>query len=279
MKKKPTRLTALKIEELSLVDSPANRGSRVILAKREDTMFKPCADCKSVEKCSEMQKCSGGMMKSAESGFVPLLRRMAKHLGIDPNHTDDDSSDSSEESVHKDYSKLSADELRAELAKRDVVAGGTPLVERLQKAETDLIATNARLAKAESDAAASAAKVEKLNAAAAERHVVVLAKSMVGNAVVELSDVTTILKQVDEAGSKALESILKKYSGIVEEAELFEPVGKRADDAGETSAHSKLHKRAVEIAKRDSITYEAAVVEAMDEDPDAYEASLNENVG
>ncbi len=281
MTKRPTRVRALKIEELSIVDHPANKGSRVILAKREDGMFKPCADCKSVEKCTEMQKCSGSMEK-ADAGFTALLRRVAKKLGIDPNHPDESSSDSPEESVNKkDYSKLSADELRAELAKRDGAApDNSAVVERLEKMEKRLSDLTESLKKAETAAATHAETVTKLREEARERHFTTIAKSMSGNALVDANDVSAILKQVDEKGSTALQNILKRFSGVVEEAELFEPVGKRGSEAGEIDAHTKIHKRAIEIQKGDgNLSYSQAVTQAMEEDPDAYEASLNENLG
>lgn len=228
--------------------------------------MKPCEGCKTAEACIAKGACA--MKKSDDEETAPgLLGRLMKVLGKGSGTV---TIQITEPIVKKDPKEMTPEELRDE-----VIKSRTATPEKVEESPVAKAAVEQaeQLTKRLNDAEE---RIKKMQEAEADRATVRLAKNLVGDLPIEVDDVKTILKScTSPEATAALENIFKKFEGILEESNLFEPVGKSGGDEDGDDAEVSLEKRAVELQKAEGVDYATAYAMALEENPDAYEASLS----
>lgn len=73
-----TKLTNMSIDEISIVDDPANEAARVEIVKAK--AFKPCADCKTPDACIEKRQCMTEMKKGKPKDFEDAMKRQSERV-------------------------------------------------------------------------------------------------------------------------------------------------------------------------------------------------------
>lgn len=116
-------------------------------------------------------------------------------------------------------------------------------------------------------------RLQALEKAAADREQLAKAEKLVGNTNVTTAEVTTLLKQLDAEGEKALASVLRKFNGAVEVAgldgaELGDSVAERAPVNKQEVLLEKAQKY---LESNKDATEEEAIAKVLDENPELYE--------
>lgn len=266
------KLSDLLIEELSLVDSPANKSSRAVLMKRDRS----------------------GATVEEEAGF---FARIAKKLGLadllltkeeelDPlflaqlEKADDEEDGDGEESelseeeleeLEKELEDLEDDEdpddkesdMKGAVTKADLDALQARVDESLAKKDEAITKKDEQIATLQKN-------VDDLVAAATERTIVAKAASLVGGAPVEAAAVASLLKQLDAPGQEVLSTMLKSFSEVTEASKLFDSLSNVADLS--PTAQTTIEKAVEQIRKSDpKVTKEQAYAKAIAENPELYD--------
>lgn len=258
-------LSDLGIDELSLVDSPANKRSRKVLMKRD-----------------------------TQEAELSLFARLAKRLGFSESLEKDDdldpalleALDKAEAAGDNEDGELSDDELE-ELEKKKLCATDAADKEKktmpeVTKADLDQLSNTVasaleaitkkdeEIAKRDETISKLAAQVEQLAKASAERVQLAKAAAMVGDAPVDKAEVAALLGQLNEDGQATLTKMLGSFSEISRESLLFKAVASISDLS--PTATSEVEKALAAIRKADpSITEEQAYAKALIANPELYD--------
>lgn len=73
-----TKLTNMSIDEISIVDDPANEAARVEIVKAKG--FKPCEGCKSPDACIEKRQCQADVSKGKPKDFGDAMKRETERV-------------------------------------------------------------------------------------------------------------------------------------------------------------------------------------------------------
>jgi hypothetical protein len=265
MSVKRHKLTDLSIEELSLVDSPANKASRAVLMKRDTPV---------------------------EAGELSLFAKIARKLGLTESLTQDPgvapalvaALAKADDEEDDDGDEMSDDEL-AELEKElDELEKTTTTNEDDMLTKADLDAVMAKvdglaatvtkkdeeLAKKDETIVQLSKRLETLEAANTDRAIVAKAANIRKAAPVGTETVAVLLKQLDEEGQTALGEILAKFSEVAADSALFSAVAHVSDLS--PTAQTELAKAITEIKKGDpKLTDEQAYAKAIEANPALYE--------
>lgn len=300
-----TELKDLSIEEVSLVDAPANKGARVVLMKREK---------------------NGGIMDQNTDERVSLLKRMAQYLGVsapEASPKDEGADDMADEALTKQVAELtkkldevtkalSTEKSARETAEKQLAdarkaadedagykAFRQKLSPALQKAcdemdEKDRKDFMSRFGKAEDPVAkaveAVAAEAKKAADALAERdgRIAKLERAeRIAKRKADLADLSAVEKfdefvetvdAVYQKDAAAAEEIVKRMRALAAQAKagnLFKVAGR--DGAGSTGAESRISAAVSKVLAEDpKLTREQAVDKVLKADPSMYEEYLAE---
>ena len=103
---------------------------------------------------------------------------------------------------------------------------------------------------------------------------VILAKSYLGKAPGDVTKLASLLRKADDSEQAEIASIFKAHNVALHTARLFSSVGDNGDDA--TDEATRINKAATEFRKANpALTNEQAITKALENDPDAYEASIS----
>ena len=252
-----TKLENLSVEEISLVDAPANPGARVILMKRDDG---PPTD----------RTKGRGIMDPNTDERATLLKRLAEYLGVNKgaqSNEPEGDNDMADAAVEKQITDLTA------------------TVESITKAkaetETKLADAEAKLAKAAEDAAAVekkntelADRIAKLEGARELAELTETLKDLEGVVKVdEFAPVYAALKKTDAAAAESLVKSLRAAKAQSEAA--FKIVGK--DGTAPAGADAAIEKAVTaHMAANPKVTKAQATDEVLKADPALYVAYLAE---
>lgn len=154
-----------------------------------------------------------------------------------------------------------------ELKLDEVLKGLSP------EAQTFLKAAQAREEEQQKTIQKLAGTVESLVEKQAERVRLDVAKGMVGETGTDVTELAHVLKQLDEAGQKTVEDILKQFGAVLTESELFVEkghTGAAEDLAGEVQG--EVAKAVAEVSKAfPKFTQEQALRKALEQNPELYE--------
>lgn len=280
-------LSMLKLDEISLVDRPANPGAKVAVWKRGDPVTEVDkamnGEMTDAEKGKMKEYMDGGM--SEKDAMARVMREMRKGAGAsgETDHDQEDNMDVTElekkltdlEAQVTELTKERDDAIAArdaEIAKRDdsdeyIEVGGEKVLKSAVPAPVlkQIESANERIAKMEREAEAvrlakrADEEIPNLKGTAAERG--------------------ALLKAVDgiedEAVRKSIASALKAADAAVKST--FVEVGKSAAD-DEASATYRLNKMASDYAAEKGVTFEMAYSEVTKdgEGRKLFAASRNE---
>lgn len=129
-----------------------------------------------------------------------------------------------------------------------------------------------RIEEAEKVAKEASEAIAKLNEEKAQADAVALAKSYLGKASGDASLLGGLLRKASDEEKAEIQRLLKAHNTALTTAHVFASVG---DAGSESDELSMLNKRAEEIRKANpKLTSEQAVAVALEENPDAYAASI-----
>lgn len=268
-----TRLKKLRLSELSLVDNPANADAVVTLTKRfdEDEDLDAVAKDDGAEDELEDEELEDEESDDEEEGD-----------DLDDDDSEDDLDDDTADD-EGDEDEGGDDDSEAESVGEDDNAstssedGMTKSMSGQPQSEEEILkslpeAVRKRLEDAEKIAKDASEAVAKLNEEKAQNEAVALAKSYLGKASGDATVLGGLLRKADDAEKAEIAKLLKAHNAALASAQIFSAVG---DTGSETDETAQINKRAAEIRKADpKITPEQAVAMALEENPDAYEASI-----
>lgn len=242
----PNRLSDLEIDEVSLVDRPANPLSKVLLFKRdtsgeEDEILGTDngADYSSMTKEETMPEDTGTVELTPE--YVESLEEMVLQLQ-DELAAVKKSADDGKEDVLKNLDPKVADEVLTRIAKAEARAAES---EAIAKAERDTRITREYLTKAET-------KMEHLPGTASEK--------------------ASILKGLNDIDTDLANKVEQMLISANEQAALGaidDELGR--DVLGDSTAMGEIEKLAKSLqASNSDLTYEQAVDKALSENPALY---------
>lgn len=244
-------LLDLEVDRVDLVDEGANSQAFIKLYKRKET--------------------------DKDMDFAQILAKLKpEHAAIVKDELAKAKAEVPEE-VQKRLTELENDKqaLSTELAKakEDLqahVAKGkseTDALEEVLKSADPIVQEVVKSLKARTEAAEAATR-ELINKAKQEE---AIAKAKELKALpVEEDKLVEVLKSV----TPEVYEILKSAAKAVEEASIFQEVGKSKGSEGGSDAWARIEKKASEIQKRDGITFEAAVSKAITENKELYREYL-----
>lgn len=221
-----------------------------------------------------------------------MLSSLAKKLGLTSSPTVTELTEALAESVDSINKADLSDEERREalkktLAEYEVGVLEAPKGEEESQGDKDMIpeevtkqaeALQKRLDDSEKVAKAQAETIEKLLAKDAARERLTKAQTLVGKAPVSAEDVSTLLEQLDEKGEAVLKALLTKTSELAKESHMFEELGVRGEE--EMAAEQEIEKKAEVIRKANpKLTEAQAYTQALSENPELYDATINQGQG
>lgn len=268
----PKRLTNLSIDEVSIVDDPANQHAHAVIVKAN---FKPCADCTDPKACSAMQKCSMDAKKSAASAasttevgmtLEEAQAALTKAQGEIASVTKE-----------RDEALTKAKDLESQVSAKDgeiAKLKNPPSDEDVLKALPEPV----RKMVEESTARAKAAEeaVAKMAAEREESESIAKAKELgVGDPTVLGPVLMRIGKGKSTADDqKLIEQLLKASRNQSQVAALFKTVG--SGDKTEADPHEQILAKANELKKADpALTDAQAYTKAVEQNPDLYQSYVN----
>lgn len=270
-----TRLTKLRLREVSLVDNPANDVARVLLAKRdapapetgEVLIAKSWEDADQLDD-EDFTKADDDALDDLEAELDAELD--AELGGEDEAEQDDDEDD---EDTGDDDGDADGDDtdtpadteksMKIEDVLKGLPAEARAVVEKAQKDAKDAM----ELAKSLQEQSEVARYTD-------------IAKTMLGDGTAVKVDVFAgVLRKCSEAERTELAAICKAAAEARQTAKLFEELGVEADDSvGDvTKAESVIEARAAEIRKAagGKLTAAQAYVQALNEQSDLYDAIVS----
>lgn len=268
-----SKLKKLRIEEVSLVDRPANQHALALLFKRDGSgdagTGDAGSDTRTADDHSVATHSGDGTMadkgKDKQDGGEPTVADLEKKLA-----------DADAARVAAEKRATEAEASVGDLTKRlealekgdkgdkgeDIFKGMSPEARaRFEKMEQDARAAQERIAKMEADRAHDALTTRLAKAA--------------GSAPVKAAELATVVAKLDEAGVAAIENVLKQFSGAMKDAALLKSLGQDAQDGDpETDPMAFLKSEAARIQKANpKLSSDEAFAQACDENPDAYLAA------
>lgn len=298
----PQQLSDMTIDEISIVDDPANEQSRVLIVKAK-SQFTPCADCASPDKCAEMQKCAASMQK-ANSDTASKGQAMTGGNSVDPDAAALAAASFQEfqmdienlsKALEDAEAKLGALEKRADEAEgklkdaEDVIKAKDAEIETLKKSaekpapeptEEEVYKSLPEAVRKQLDAAKEATEaLAKMKAEAEQTEAITKAKTFgVGNA----DEVGPLLLRVQkgmttEQDAQVLEQLLKSVGELTKGSKvvLFKSLGSSTATDGEPSALLQAKADEIHKAAEGKLTKEQAYAKAVDENPGLYNDYIN----
>lgn len=278
-----TRISKLRVNEVSLVDRPANPIARVILAKRDEE--------EGLEKKGTCSYCDKSAVKDgmcAEHGKMSKAYDLSTTLDVSVDSIVNDETLTKEEQVSALRKTLGQYEthLLALVAteqeitkmadtKKDETVAPAEVLKSLSPEQTkvveDLIAKTAsgmldKIEKAQKEAQAARDEIAKRDREA-------LAKSMVGNTAVKPEDVAKALESHD-AAKELLKDVLAKYDTAIKAGSVLKEIGSEHGDKA-TGSEDALNKAIETLQKSDSkLSKEQAFAKAIAANPKLYDDYL-----
>lgn len=266
-----SRLRALKVHEVSLVDRPANPSARVLLAKRQD----------GEDETETLDKIEDAVNKGT-GGPAAILETVCSILGINfskgatPMKCPKCDKDMVEKGgnqtcpvhgVHK--AESSAEEILKALP-----AEARAMIE---KAQSDAAAATTAAAAATAAATATAEVAKKLGEqldamkkSQSDAATTEIAKGLVGAVATTPEDVAHVLKQLDDKGQTVVKDLLTKFNAVLKSSGFFGERGSRA--GAPVSVDTEIEKKADEIQKNEpKLTRPQAIAKALQSDPTLYD--------
>lgn len=273
--KRPTRLRALKVNEVSLVDRPANQHARVLLAKSEDGTD------------DELEKLEAAF--NSEDDAESVLTKIAHILGFKKRKppTPGEEPMKCPCGSGKEVAKGEKCPSCGKVMKADGTVETPAAVEEVIKSlPAD---AQALIVKAQADAAAAASaaadtltvvkglteELKKLREERQDSESVTLAKSMVGVVGVKPEDLAHVLKQLDEKGRGTVTELLAKHNSVLKSSGLFREFGTANGKSitKNSEAEDKFKAAAAVIKAAEPRLSEQQIAKRVyDANPDLYEA-------
>lgn len=294
------------IDEISLVDDPANEQARVLIVKRKKTTPKPSAAMLAEDEMAdesaedEAEDEAAGLKKAtADTSELELLT----HAGGDPDDTDLEHQmdiEALSKALEDAENKLTTlnkrvDEAEAALADaHDVITAKDAEIATLSKARGPADEDDAeeaffkslpakvrkRLEESESIAKAAQAELSAMRDKAETSEAIAKARGYkVGNAEVVGPLMLRISKgATTQADVEVLEGILKGAGEVSDQSALFRAMG--SDTAPDGDPESLLKAKAEEIRKANSgMSFEQAYEKALVMNPSLYNAYISKRRG
>lgn len=277
-----TQLTRLVVQEVSLVDSPANPLARVAIVKAKDMTFKPCDECKSPEQCTEAQKCMPEAKKSTSTGDDPMnkeqieaLQKQVADHAAEKAALEKRAADAEAALAAKDQVIKAKDDVIVDLEKKlnpptpeDVLKALPEPVRALIEKQQKTIADQEKVNKANAEALA---KMQEANEQA--EWVAKAAEMKVGKA----DEIGALFMRIAKGRTTAddVELISTQLKALKAQAtagnvKLFAKRG--ADQTTDADALSQLDALAADLRKADpKLSKEAAIDKALEAHPELYE--------
>jgi hypothetical protein len=292
----PNHLTDMSIDEISLVDDPANEQARVVLVKARG--FKPCDGCESPDECKSAGKCSAGVEKKA--GFKPCdeckspdecakagkcapspMKKSADTLDpaafaaqlMKEHNMDIETLQKSLEAAEQRFGDME----NALTQANDTIAAQTAEIAKLRGTaggEEDVLKSLPESIRKRIES--NEAEIAKMRDEQETRESIEKARSI---GLAQPEEVGPLLLRVrknkaTDADVQSIETLLKSAAAMDKTTLLFKSLGTNEATDGEPEAILKA--KAVEIQKANSgITYEQAYEQAMSQNPDLYRTYIN----
>lgn len=298
-------LKNMKIDEISLVDDPANEDARVVIVKAKGGgEFMPCDECTGAmaKMCKAKRECMGGM-KKARSALIEVLADMGPQIvekavaGGIPADADDAATAFLEmvmdlESLTKsleaaearleEMSKAGEANAQALAEAQDVIKSQNEEISELRKSrkpedQADEFMKSLpepvrkRLEEADRVAKAAQEQIEKMRDEQEDAAAIEKARSI---GIGEPSKLGPLLRRIAKANAEdatLIESVLKAAASAA--TSLYRPLG--APVAVDGDPEALLKAKADEIRKgKPALSFEQAYTEALDQNPGLYAATI-----
>lgn len=294
MAKRRTRLSKLRVNEVSLVDRPANPASRFVLAKRDENEDEPvekkmCSYCNDHEAMSGGTMCASCSMMGKAADYNALLDVSVETILKDDSLTDEQRTsllDTTISQYRASISKLTKlplpDASTAGVTKQDKPMADEKNTEVLkglsdeQKAVVEKLLADSTKGLLE--------EVEKANkrsneviATLAKRDRIAKCESIVKDTPLKAEDMAKVFEAVSDNAEVVayVTDLAKKYSVALEAGQVLKELG--ADFGMDVS--DPLTQIDTAVAKKMSgdskLTKEQAYAKVLIENPDLYAATLN----
>ncbi len=258
------RLTKLRLDEVSLVDVPANAQAEILIAKRRDGNGGHSPNSNTEEHGMTVEELSK-KLEEMEAQVADLTKRADK-AEADKKKAEDDLA-----AMQKRAEDAEAEVAKAKAGDGDGDGGDDHILKGLDPAVRKYI-EDLRADGDESREAIAKMADEKLT-----DEYVAKAGAFTNLPGIVAKDFGPVLKRVlftaDEADRNAILDVLAKADAAIEKA-LTTPLG-QTDPVEKSDAESQLETKAHEIAKRDGVTFAKAYQQAMHDNPELYQEYLN----
>lgn len=267
------RLTKIKLDEISLVDRPANPGAKVVIFKRDSGMpskFGPLAKmlAASFAKAGNPDVDEAELtaaMEAAAAGDPPKdpPADPTKPVGDPPAGEDDPADDA----VGKGDKAKQADE-------KDEKSWPKWMKDKMKKAD-EAIAENAELKKAQAEQVTKAAGLDTRLAKAEGELADMRRTGRIAKKALELSEagvadaeaMAKVLDELPEAAAKQFEERLKKDAAALQNSDLFVAIGKGERELMPNSAEAEIDRLAKKESAEKKISYAEAYTDITKRDP------------
>lgn len=288
------QLSNIEIDEISLVDEPANESARVVIVKAKGG-FKPCAECESPAVCKKAGMCAEKAEDEDEDEYGMKKSRTESAGSADDQSADALSNDGDQQMDIETLSKA----LETAEARLDDLQGRTETAEKkLAEAEEMLKAKNAEIATLRKSAGveeeevlkslpesirkrleANEAEIRKMREERETQEAVAKARGLGLNDPEKIGPVLArVTKSAKAEDAAALETLLKSLVAVGNANVLFRSVG--SDNAVDGDPVEILKAKAEEIRKaRPTLSAEAAYAAAVDQNPNLYNAYIAKRRG
>lgn len=297
----PKELLDLTVDEISLVDSPANPGAQMLIWKRaeknEEQGYVTCSKCgaQAMKGATECPKCGAPMNNPAaeppEEKRMDELKAQNAKLEADLKAAEELAT---EEQKKREAAEAKVKALELDLAKSKLTPEAADKKIEALEAEVKLArmspeerkkAERASLPESvrkqlEDNETQIAKMVEERDAATFEKRA-----GDLGLAGVSPAKLGPVLKRIAKGQSNAedladLETLLKAFGARQKMGKLFEEFGKGGFESGEPRSDTKVMARAKELQKADpKLNIADAITKVLAEDPSLQDAYLAESRG
>jgi hypothetical protein len=292
------RLTNMQIDEVSIVDDPANEEARVVIVKTRGGGADMAEIAKSLQGALEalspqiVEKALadlGTVNPDAVEAATAIMKEAVMDLEAMTKALE--TAEASVEELAKKAAKLEADNADLDKKAKAAEAKAKEAEDKMTKALEDVTKAKAapededaaflkslpegareRILKDRAELAEGRAAIEKAKAEKEEAEYIEKAKDLGGDAKVLGPVLMRIAKgKTTEADATAIEALLKSMAAIAAKSPLFKNIGTGAGDpnAGDPEAMLKAKAEAIQKAN-EGMTYAVAYTKALEENPDLY---------
>jgi hypothetical protein len=292
------RLTNMQIDEVSIVDDPANEEARVVIVKTRGGGADMAEIAKSLQGALEalspqiVEKALadlGAVNPDAVEAATAIMKEAV--MDLDAMTKALEAAEASVEELKKAKAKLEADNADLDKKAKDAEAKAKEAEDKMTKALEDVAKAKAapededaaflkslpegareRILKDRAALADATAAIEKANSEKEEAAYIEKAKDLGGDAKVLGPVLMRIAKgKTTEADATAIETMLKSMAAIAAKSPLFKSIGTGAGDpnAGDPEAMLKSKAEAIQKAN-EGMTYAVAYTKALEENPELY---------